>query len=478
MPDTRPAIILITYLAAMVVIQIFASTGNPADQSKKRFVPHEPKISVHVSGEDTAAIGKSTTYEVKVKVDSRDTTVTTVDVSDMVNLAAGAAIDIASTKPSLLSTEPIGDGIKINWGKFRLIGGQELKIKLKVKTKREGMAINTALAMCENGKTEMSNNLTTFLVPPPVESTSTTTTTTTAFDFSLSGLSNTSSRPSVSGKSSSEESPKGDGAPKSTSNNDRIGFNGWSNNWDFGGEEPASSARKVEEGIRSTIKRKRAVNPKPGEGIETTTTAAFRDIGPGEWFAADIGDLVTWDIIGGYPDATFRPAAPVSRAEFTTLIMRGAGVLKRGPEPFVDVRVDDWFYPAVASAYNLELVEGVSQKIFAPGDKLTREQAATIAIKAAKLPVETDFEKQGSWLQGFSDRYSISEWARPYAAAVLKYNLIKGYADNKFEPQGLITRAEATILIHRLFFEKRSMLIETPDYVKPTPSDVSTVINR
>jgi hypothetical protein len=94
-------------------------------------------------------------------------------------------------------------------------------------------------------------------------------------------------------------------------------------------------------------------------------------------------------IITGYQDGTFRPNAPVTRAEAIKILFNGAGI-QVGSDTrtsFVDVQASDWFATFVSFAERNQIVDGGNARIFAPYANLTRAEAAKIITKALKLVI-------------------------------------------------------------------------------------------
>jgi hypothetical protein len=87
----------------------------------------------------------------------------------------------------------------------------------------------------------------------------------------------------------------------------------------------------------------------------------------------------------GYPDGTFRPDAPVTRAELVKTAASMARLQPGGAPPYADVRPADWFAGWVASAVDAGLVGyGWPWEVFT-GDRFLGNQPATRAETALAL---------------------------------------------------------------------------------------------
>lgn len=173
---------------------------------------------------------------------------------------------------------------------------------------------------------------------------------------------------------------------------------------------------------------------------EPEPPAVYLDLRSDHWAYAAVGKLTERGCISGYPDGSFRPNAHITRAEFVTVLANTLGLKPRR----IDIPYEDtdnhWAHDYIAAAHALGIVEGFAEFSFKPDDPITREQMAVIAVKAAGLTPATGQTT-------FSDNDEIALWSRSSVLAAANANLIKGYPDNTFRPQGLATRAEAVSII-------------------------------
>jgi len=162
----------------------------------------------------------------------------------------------------------------------------------------------------------------------------------------------------------------------------------------------------------------------------------------GHWAQDTIEDLVNEGIIEGYPDGTFKPNNNITRAEFTSLLVRTFD-LKPGPagKVFSDT-ADHWAKDHIKTANYHGLVNGYSDTLFGPNDPVTREQIAVMVVNATKVGL-SDRSKT------FIDSAQISVWAEESVAKAAAAGLITGYSDGTFKPKVNATRAEAAVILDR-----------------------------
>jgi len=89
-------------------------------------------------------------------------------------------------------------------------------------------------------------------------------------------------------------------------------------------------------------------------------------------------------IIEGYPDGSMRPDDPVNRAEALKILLNASRIAPVAASgsllTFFDVAADDWFAPYVQSAQELTVIEGYPDGTFRPGQPITRAEASKIIL--------------------------------------------------------------------------------------------------
>ncbi|MGB4377511.1 MAG: S-layer homology domain-containing protein [bacterium] len=159
----------------------------------------------------------------------------------------------------------------------------------------------------------------------------------------------------------------------------------------------------------------------------------------GHWAKEFIRELVERGAIGGYPDGTFKPDNKITRAEFVTILVKAFGLEGKGDRVFADT-AGHWAREAIAAAAQLGIVSGYDANTFGPNDPVTREQMATMLVKAAGL-------EPWAGEVTFADGGKVAAWAREAVVTAVHHAVISGYPDYTFRPQGNATRAEAATVV-------------------------------
>ena len=105
----------------------------------------------------------------------------------------------------------------------------------------------------------------------------------------------------------------------------------------------------------------------------------FSDVSADKWYNNAVSTLCHMGVLGGYSDGTFRPNAPITRAEFAKIAVSFAQINGSAVYSyFTDVKTTDWFAPYVTAAKDSSLIEGYSDGSFKPENRITRAEACAI----------------------------------------------------------------------------------------------------
>ena len=112
----------------------------------------------------------------------------------------------------------------------------------------------------------------------------------------------------------------------------------------------------------------------------TTDVSNFSDVSSSDWYGTTVATLADMGIVKGYEDGTFRPNAPITRAEFAAIATRFFDETGATYEPgtFTDVTGSEWFAGAIMDAVNLGLIGGYEDGTVRPNNNITRAEACAI----------------------------------------------------------------------------------------------------
>lgn len=112
----------------------------------------------------------------------------------------------------------------------------------------------------------------------------------------------------------------------------------------------------------------------------TSDVNDFSDVASGDWFNVTVSSLAQMGVIAGYEDGSFRPNAPITRAEFAAIATRFFA--ERGVTYneglFADITGDEWFADVVAAAAERGLLGGYPDGTVRPNATITRAESCAV----------------------------------------------------------------------------------------------------
>ena len=138
--------------------------------------------------------------------------------------------------------------------------------------------------------------------------------------------------------------------------------------------------------------------------VEGSYISPFTDVDPNDWYGPAVGYLSQLGVAGGYPDGTFRPHAPVSRAEFAVIASR-FDELSAGDRTFIDVLETHWAFGPIVSAAAKGWVGGYPDGTFQPERSITRVEVVTITNRVLERAADRNYvdSNRGSLPRSFTD---------------------------------------------------------------------------
>ncbi len=125
--------------------------------------------------------------------------------------------------------------------------------------------------------------------------------------------------------------------------------------------------------------------------IKDTTEQCFKDINSPDWYKKYVCSAKTQGITSGYPDNTFHPNSPITRAEAVSALLKALKVKLQDTKlsSFVDVIID-WQIPYIETAKKYNLVKGYTDNTFKPNSDITRAESAVIICNTDGKTFEKD----------------------------------------------------------------------------------------
>lgn len=108
------------------------------------------------------------------------------------------------------------------------------------------------------------------------------------------------------------------------------------------------------------------------------SNGTFEDVRTDCWFYKEVETLYNIGIVDGTDEHTFAPDAPVTRAEFAVMAARFANLDYEGGNIFEDVPVGHWAYSYINAAANAGWVKGYPDGSFRPDEPISRAEVVRL----------------------------------------------------------------------------------------------------
>ena len=183
-------------------------------------------------------------------------------------------------------------------------------------------------------------------------------------------------------------------------------------------------------------------------GTSTVFAAKFNDTA-GHWAEKVVDEMATKGILNGFEDGSFKPNDSVTREQFAKILVESLSIEEKSNNiKFQDVEDGRWSkdYIERASKYLTIGKTNDGRRYFMPTENAIREEIVTAVVKASGLENEIP---NYDLLKQFSDEDKISNDFRKYIAIAVENGIMKGKG-GYFDPQGNLTRAEASQLIYNV----------------------------
>ncbi len=133
-------------------------------------------------------------------------------------------------------------------------------------------------------------------------------------------------------------------------------------------------------------------------------TASFTDVYSTMWYGNTIGYMEQFGILKGYPDGTFKPDAPITRAEFATIIGRFDNITEGEKTGFIDLSDTHWAKSSIEKAYSRGWISGYPDSTVRPDHFITRAEVTAIVNRILERePDQAYIDANTSLLKLFND---------------------------------------------------------------------------
>ncbi len=186
--------------------------------------------------------------------------------------------------------------------------------------------------------------------------------------------------------------------------------------------------------------------------VSTGMLNKFNDISDYGWAEKSIDFLNGIGVVNSKGNFKFAPSENITRGDFAMFLVKALGLDTKltFTDNFSDVSADAEYAAAVAAGKKAGILMGTGDNKFNPEAPITRQDLMTIcsrAMKYVRLVADADM----TLLDSFSDKDLIAEYAASSIAAMVRDGIVLGNSDGTINPLGNTTRAEAAVIMERLY---------------------------
>lgn len=139
-----------------------------------------------------------------------------------------------------------------------------------------------------------------------------------------------------------------------------------------------------------------------------TTSNSYSDVTYGKWYNNPISTMSALGIITGYPDGTFKPNKPITRAEFAAIAARFDETQSGKSATFSDV-IGHWAAKEIGIAYYNDWIKGYPDGTFKPDQNITRAEAMTLINRVLERKPESPADLLTN-MNKWTDNMDTSKW--------------------------------------------------------------------
>lgn len=185
----------------------------------------------------------------------------------------------------------------------------------------------------------------------------------------------------------------------------------------------------------------------PPSQAPTAQPKQFTDVPTNFWASGPIAALSARGILDGFPDGSFKPNKPVTRAEFAEMVRRAfQQPASREALKFNDLEPGYWATSAIDKATKTRFMSGFPDGSFQPNRQIPRLQVLIALVTGLNLQAKSP---PNQVLSRYQDAEQIPKYALDKIAAATEAGLVLNDTNpNVLAPNQVTTRAEAAALVY------------------------------
>ena len=194
--------------------------------------------------------------------------------------------------------------------------------------------------------------------------------------------------------------------------------------------------------------------------LNNPAQAFYTDMNENHWAYQSIKFLTEVGVVVGYPDGTYKPDIPVTRAEFASMAIKALGQEDASVTQdihFSDVDKSFWAYDIIRKAVYFDLIPDAEGQRFRPYESVTRAEAITIAVNALTTQQISEQRAQEIIEKSYEDYTQMPAWFLIAAgkAQLLDLIIVMPGNEGKLEADRPANRAEVAAILYKMMQEAK-----------------------
>ena len=194
--------------------------------------------------------------------------------------------------------------------------------------------------------------------------------------------------------------------------------------------------------------------------ISNPAHAFYTDMGQDHWAYQSIKFLTEVGVVVGFPDGTYKPEIPVTRAEFASMAIKALGQERTNVSQdihFADLTRDFWAYNIIEKAVYFNLMPDSKGEAFRPFDPVTRAEAINLAVNAIATSKISQQRATDICSKSYKDYTQMPAWFLMAAAKshLLNLDVVMPGHEGSMEAERPMNRAEVAMLLYRMMQEAK-----------------------
>lgn len=140
------------------------------------------------------------------------------------------------------------------------------------------------------------------------------------------------------------------------------------------------------------------LNTKPNLKVVSDKVKLFVDVKDNDWYKEVVDKASSNGILEGYPDGSFKPNNPITRAEISALMVKinnwNEKDITEDADVFSDVQKNSWYYAAVLTCKLKKIINGYPDGTFKPGNYASRAEAFALLANYVRNFIDKDLDEE------------------------------------------------------------------------------------